>query len=145
MSTFSSLWCLECDGIPQSTCEASQHNILDRKEDVEGIKGLQKEVSTTLSQAIDKRKEIRNHLQTVIIANDQDLKKLQSLADNKQLSTNRKTGSFSIKKKLKDSLQKAKEEVKKADKSWNYLTGGSVISKVFFVNPPPFLFLRLQS
>ena len=130
MSNFTSLWCLECDDIPKSTCEASQHNIFDRKEDVEGIKGLQKEVSTTLCQAIAKRKEIKNHLKTVIIANDEDLKKLQSLADDKQLSTNKKTGSFSIKKKLEDDLQQAKEEVKKADKLWNELRGGSVITKV---------------
>ena len=77
----------------------------------------------------------KNHLKTVIIANDEDLKKLQSLADDKQLSTNRKTGSFSIKKKLEDDLQQAKEEVKKADKLWNELSGGSVITKGNLCHP----------
>ena len=89
----------------KSTCEASQHNILDRKEDVHEIKGLQKEVSTTLSGAVKKRKDIEKHLQTVIAANGESLKKLMSLAKNKLVATtNKKIGSFSTKKKLEDDL-----------------------------------------
>ena len=115
----------------KSTCEASQHNILDRKEDVEEIKGLQKEVSTTLSGAVKKRMDIEKHLQTVISANGESLKKLMSLADNKLMATtNKKIGSFSTKKKLEDDLQLAKEEMKEAEKVWNELTGGSVTTTV---------------
>ena len=122
---------MECEAIPKITCEASQHNILDRKEDVEEIKGLQKEVSTTLSGAVKKRKDIEKHLQIAIAANGESLKKLMSLADNKLLATtNKKMGSFSTKKKLEEDVQLAKEEMTEAEKVWNELNGGSVVTTV---------------
>ena len=70
-------------------------------------------------------------LQTVITANDESLKKLMSLAENKLVATtNKKIGSCSTKKKLEDDLQLAKEEMKEAEKVWNELIGGSVTPTV---------------
>ena len=98
---------------------------------MEEIKGLQKEVSTTLSGAVKKRKDLEKHLQTAIAANGESLKKLMSLAKNKLVATtNKKIGSFSTKKKLEDDLQLAKEEMKEAEKVWNELNGGSVVTTV---------------
>ena len=76
---------LDCETIPLATCEG-QHRIIDRKEDVDGLKILLTQVASTFSLAVDIRKKINGHLQTVIDANDESLQKLVSLAEKKQLT-----------------------------------------------------------
>ena len=125
---------MECEAIPSATCEG-QHSIIDRKEDVDGIKILLTQVASTFSLAADIRKKINGHLQTVIAANDESLQKLVSLADKKQLTAG-KTDTSSIKKKLEEVLKLAQKEVEEAEKSWNQLTGEVIetLVKMFTVD-----------
>ena len=134
----SSCWCLDCEAIPSAFCDKSNHGILDRMEDVEGIKSLKTEVSATFNVAIQKRQQIEGYLQSAIIANAESLKKLRSLAGMNQLPSNRTT-TTSVKKSLKTALKQGKEEVEEANKVWTGLTG-SVETKVF----DPFLISYLS-
>jgi hypothetical protein len=120
---FCSCWCLDCKTIPKATCEGN-HIILDHIEDVEDIEGIKAVVSVTFTQAIDRRQQIESQLQTFLAANGESLKMLRSLAEMKQLSTT-KTGTVSVKKRLKEALKEAKNEVEDADRMWNKLTGKS--------------------
>ena len=106
-----SCWCIECEAIPSATCE-SQHSIVERSEEVEEIKALKMEVSTTLSQAIGERKQILHYLKNVIASNEKSLDKLQSLAKTKLPTC--KIGP--MKKNLGEVLKRAKEELKEANK-----------------------------
>ena len=115
------LLCIECEAIPLATWENSKHSILDRM-DMESIKTLKMEVSTTFNVAIEKRQQIEGFLQSAIAANAESLKELRLLAEKK--STN-KIVAVSTKKTLKEDLNQAKEEVKTADKMWNDLTGST--------------------
>ena len=119
-----SCWCLECEAIPLATCEG-QHSIIDRKEDVDGIKILLTQVASTFSLAADIRKKINGHLQTVIAANDESLQKLVSLADKKQLMAG-KTDTVTITKNLKEVLIEAQRELKEAEKLWIQVNGNEV-------------------
>ena len=89
-------------------------------EDVEEIEGMKAEFSSTFSQAIEKR--IEGHLKTALTDNGKCLKKLRSLSEIKQSSTN-KMGSSAAKKRLEGILKEAKKEVKKADQVLNAIIG----------------------
>ena len=96
---------------------------------MDDIRVLQTQVASTYSQAADKRQQIQDHLETVIAANGESLKKLRSLTVKKTFSPI-KTGMIPIKKKLEEDLGKAKEEVAEADKMWEDLNG-TAKSKVY--------------
>ena len=122
-----SCWCLECEAIPLATCEG-QHSIIDRKEDVDGIKILLTQVASTFSLAADIRKKIKDHLQTVIAGNDESLQKLVPLAEKKQLVAG-KTDTVAITKNLKKVLKEAQRELNEAEKLWNQVSGNEVRNK----------------
>ena len=111
-----SSWCLDCEAIPNPTCEG----ILDQMEDVEEVESIKAVISVTFSQAIERRQQIEDHLKAAHADNGECLKKLRSLAEKKQLSAS-KTSTASAKKKLEEVLTVAKEEVEKAERMWNSL------------------------
>ena len=91
-------------------------------EDVEDIEGLKAVASVSFSQAIERRQQIRDHLQTALADNNKCLDKLRSLAEMKDLfAENSKTGSFSVKKRLEEVVEELNKEVKEADEMWNGL------------------------
>ena len=99
---------------------------------MDDVKILFTQVVSTFSQAADKRKQIIDHLRTVIAANSEFLQKLRSLAETKVFSA-RKIGTGSIKKKLEEALKKAKEEVKNPDDDWNKIVKlNETISQVLY-------------
>ena len=135
-----SCWCLDCKAIPKVTCEG-RHSILDRMEDVDEIEGLGAVVTVTFSQAIERRQQIKSHLQTLLAGNDECIEKLRSLVDTNQLSA-RKSGTASAKKRLEEILQESEKEVKDADRLWDGLKSG-IKSTVRICNQP-FLLTRIN-
>ena len=93
-------------------------------EDVEDIEVMKAEVSSIFNEAIEKRKQIKGHLQTVLTDNSECLDKLRSLAEMKQLSA-RRTGTVLAKKNLEEAMKKAKEEMEEADRVCNEVNGNS--------------------
>ena len=112
---------MECEAIPSATCEG-QHSIIDRKEDVDGIKILLTQVASTFSLAAEIRKKINGYLQTVIASNDESIQKLVALANKKQLTAG-KTDTVSIKIQLEDVLNEAQKQLEEAEQLWNQLSG----------------------
>ena len=98
-------------------------------EDVDEVAGIKAIISVTFSQAIERRQQIEDHLKAALADNGKCLEKLRSLAEIKQLSA-RKTGTASSKKKLKEVLTMAKEEVKKAERLWNSLNSSTSVKSV---------------
>ena len=116
---------MDCDAIPKTTCEHSNHNILDREKDV---KNLQTDVSTTLSLEIGKREEIAQLLHSAIDYNDECLKKIRSLTDEANRVLEKQIGFFYMEKELEEAMKQSKEEINKTDyQVHNQLTA---ISKV---------------
>ena len=77
-------------------------------EDVEEIEGMKAEVSSTFSQAIEKRQQTEGHLKTALTDNGESLKKLRSLSEMKQQSSTSKMGSSAAKKRLEGILEEEK-------------------------------------
>ena len=89
-------------------------------EDVEEFEGMKAVISVTFSQAIERRQQIEDQLKIALADNGQCLEKLRLFAEKMPLSAS-KTSTASAKKKLKEVLTVAKEEVEKAERMWNSL------------------------
>ena len=105
-----------------ATCER-QHSIIDRKEDVDGIKILLTQVASAFSLAADTRKKINGYLQTVIASNDESMQKLVALAEKEQLTAGKTDTGSTIKIQLEGVLKEAQNEVEVAEQLWNQLSG----------------------
>ena len=127
-----SSWCLDCEAIPNPTCEGN-HSILDQIKDVEEVEGIKAVISVTFSQAIERRQQIEDHLKAALADNGECLKKLRSLAKKKQLSAS-KTGTASAKKKQEEFLKEAKEEAKESERLWNTLKSTTSVKSVIRID-----------
>ena len=105
-----SCWCLECEATPQATCKDSNHKILDQMEDVEEIQGLKNEggcdhfEQSHWEKAANREAFSNCHCWQWKVFAEQETSK-----DRSRL----------VIKKLEETLQQAKEEVKKAQKLRN--------------------------
>ena len=95
-------------------------------DDVKAIMALLTDVSGNWSEAIEKRQQIKEFLQTATAANDEVLHQLRSLAEKEQLSAD-KMEAFAAKTKLEETLKQSKEEAEKTNKMWNDLIGNGKV------------------